>query len=432
MYAWASALALVLSFATLAIFVEAPSLRLAGTQGAVAAEKGPRFVGFGRVASVTLLLLCIATGLFGTNDPYQNFNMTFFWIIFVLAVPYATLMVGDFYSAINPWWAMVAWLDSKAPGAFAGRLQYPKAVAYYPALLFYMAFIWLELFGELSPRGLSLALVAYSMITLGGSCLFGHHAWFQHAEFFNVFLRLIGYVAPRRGRWPFAGLSEVKAEHPSLLLFILFMLSSTAFDGLHETYPWVQTYWNGVYPLVSSHFSADPRASYEQALFLYKLWQWFWLAVAPFVYLCVLWLFMTAARLLTKSQCTAGDLCLRFALSLIPIAVAYHITHYYPTLLVQGPQIVRLISDPFGFGWNLFGTAGQKIPPIMVGVGVIWMSQVVLIVAGHIVSGYLAHVEALRSFPNSRQATLSQLPILLLMVLFTTSGLKILSMPLAS
>jgi hypothetical protein len=61
---------------------------------------------------------------------------------------------------------------------------------------------------------------------------------------------------------------------------------------------------------------------------------------------------------------------------------------------------------------------------------VVWHTQVWLILFGHIVSVYLAHLEALRVFPTRRQATLSQLPMLLLMVGFTTIGLWILSQPL--
>jgi hypothetical protein len=209
------------------------------------------------------------------------------------------------------------------------------------------------------------------------------------------------------------------------------MLSSTAYDGLHETLPWVETFWKGVYPFVSQYLSDHPRTSYEQALFLYKLWQWFWLIASPFVYLVVLRVFVAAAKVIAKTQYSVSDLSLRFAPALIPIAIVYHITHYYPTLFAQGVQIERLISDPFGFGWNLFGTANLNILPVMVDVGLIWKSQVALIVGGHIVSSYLAHLEALRSFPTAKRATLSQLPILLLMVMFTTLGLKILSMPLA-
>jgi hypothetical protein len=258
-------------------------------------------------------------------------------------------------------------------------------------------------------------------------------------------LRLVGYAAPlkaardasqpscrvRRWRVPFSGLLEEKAENLSLLVFILFMLSSTAYDGLQQTRPWVVLFWQGIYPHVSPELSTVPRVGYEQALVLYRLWQSFWLITSPFIYLTIFLTFVAAAKILARTKYTVLELSLRFALSLIPIAIVYHITHYYPTLLEMGPQIVRLISDPFGFGWNLFGTANLAIPPVMVGAGVIWISQVVLIVAGHVVSVLLVHIEALRIFPSTRDATASQLPMLFLMILFTVAGLKILSMPLA-
>jgi hypothetical protein len=49
-----------------------------------------------------------------------------------------------------------------------------------------------------------------------------------------------------------------------------------------------------------------------------------------------------------------------------------------------------------------------------------------------VVSVYLAHVRALELFPRTRQAVVSQLPMLVLMVAFTAAGLWILSLPIAS
>src|SRR3979490_563902 len=50
-----------------------------------------------------------------------------------------------------------------------------------------------------------------------------------------------------------------------------------------------------------------------------------------------------------------------FALALVPIAIGYHVAHYLVFLLIQGQYIVPLASDPFGNGWNLFGTAGYPV-----------------------------------------------------------------------
>ena len=60
----------------------------------------------------------------------------------------------------------------------------------------------------------------------------------------------------------------------------------------------------------------------------------------------------------------------------------------------------------------------------------IWITiAVVAIVIGHVVSVTLAHIEALRLFPTRRAALLSQLPMLVLMVAFTSTSLWILSQP---
>jgi hypothetical protein len=136
-------------------------------------------------------------------------------------------------------------------------------------------------------------------------------------------------------------------------------------------------------------------------------------------------------RRLTGCKRKLAYLACRFAPTLVPIAVVYHFTHYYTLLLAQGPQIAHLISDPFGWGWNLFGTASLEVPPLMLDVETIWHTQVVLIVLGHIAGVYLAHLEALSMFRSPRIAAMSQLPLLLLMMLLTTAGLWILSLPLA-
>lgn len=154
--------------------------------------------------------------------------------------------------------------------------------------------------------------------------------------------------------------------------------------------------------------------------------------VSPFIYLAVFFAFVWAMKALTRAQQPVRTLVLQFAMSLVPIAFVYHVTHYYTLLLAQGGQMVRLISDPLGYGWNLFGTGLTRIEPLLVDVGTIWHTQVALILIGHIASVYLAHVEALRVYSNARTAAVSQLPLLVLMMIFTTFGLWILSLPLAS
>jgi hypothetical protein len=287
-----------------------------------------------------------------------------------------------------------------------------------------------------------MVLLAYSVLNIVAAALFGADAWFRHGELFAVFFRLIGKMAPIeylsgktrasgtsiRLRPPFIGLIEESADHPSILLFVLFMLSSTAFDGVHQTLPWVQVFWKTIYPALAALIDRP----YPFFVGLYYNWQWAMLWLSPFVYLAIYLFFVWLMKLVTGSHRAVRDLALQFAYCLIPIAFVYNVTHYYPLLVSHAPAMLRLISDPFGVGWNLFGTARIVQQPITLLAGGVWHTQVGLILFGHVVSVYLAHAQALRMFPGSRQALRSQLPMLVLMVAFTTVGLWILSLPIGA
>ncbi len=370
-----------------------------------------RFLTIAKVFSVLLFFLTILTGLLGENSAYANFNMTFFWIIFVLGLTYVTAIIGNLYSFINPWKI----LTDRFGGKTEGKIPYPSRLGYYPALFFYFLFVWLELVGKTSPFTLSVALILYTVINYFGVKIWGKESWFGYCEFFSVFFRLIGKMAPvehRSGklyvRPPFIGLLKEKAEHFSLLLFILFMLSSTAFDGFKETAPWVQFYFR--------HFRSLP----------YPVFQTIGLLFSPVLFLGIYVVLLACTKIIAKSSHTLNDLVLRFAFTLIPIALVYNIAHYYTLMFTEGPNILRLVSDPFGFGWNLFHT-GNYTNSIILGANFIWNSQVVFILFGHIVGVYLAHLVALNIF--HKRVVLSQFPMLILMVAYTMIGLWILSQP---
>ncbi len=446
LYAYGATAALVLSFLIVGVFVTAKST--AGFERSldlgdwrfVRVLRRLRLITALKILSLVFLLLCIATGFFGNPNPYQNLNMTLFWIVFVLGFAYATALIGDLYSSINPWRVLAEGLGRFFRSDARGRWTYPEALAYWPALLFYMAFIWLELFGHSRPFSLALMLAIYSGINLAGAGAFGIASWFRYCEFFSVFLRLTALMAPLdyskgklRLRWPFAGLIEQRAESLSLLVFVLFMLSSTAYDGLRTTVPWIRMFWNDPLGLITPLIGGrTPILAYVELRPFYLAYESLWMLASPFLYLAVYLLFIELSRRAARSTRSLHELALRFAFSLLPIALVYNITHYYTLIITQGVKIFSLLSDPFGWGWNLFGSAGLWRAPYLPEMGVVWHSQVGLILFGHIVSVFLAHHEALRVFPTRRAATLSQLPMLVLMMLFTTFGLWILAQPIQS
>ena len=52
---------------------------------------------------------------------------------------------------------------------------------------------------------------------------------------------------------------------------------------------------------------------------------------------------------------------IRFAYSVLPIALFYHLAHNSEHLLMEGQKVLPLLSNPFGWEWNLFG---QVVRPL--------------------------------------------------------------------
>jgi hypothetical protein len=365
-----------------------------------------------QIISMLLLLFTIITGIFGTNEAISNFSMTYFWIIMVLGITYLSAIFGDIWNIFNPWKAFSEWEEKVRRKKLLGIVDYPKVFSYYPALFFYFVFIWIELVGKVTPYELGYILLGYTIISNIGVAMIGKQDWFTYCDFFSVFFHLIGKISPVcfvKGkvalRPPFVGLLEGKAVDFSLLLFVLFMLSSTAFDGFHAT------------------------SIYQKLLFSSPLVDTISLFNFLIFFLVIYFLFLFFMKLLANTKYSLFSLSLQFAFSLIPIAVAYNVAHYYTLLLIQGQAIVSLLSDPFGIGWNLFGTATFTPNIALLGASFIWHSQVAAILIGHIAGVYLAHVTASRVLPNKKSIFISQLPMLLLMIFYTMFGLWILSQP---
>ncbi len=81
-----------------------------------------------------------------------------------------------------------------------------------------------------------------------------------------------------------------------------------------------------------------------------------------------------------------------FAQTLLAIAISYHMTHFLSYLMIQGQLIIRLISDPFGYVWNLFGTSDYQINIGIINAHIAWLTSIGLIVFGHIVAVFVSHL----------------------------------------
>jgi hypothetical protein len=253
-------------------------------------------------------------------------------------------------------------------------------------------------------------------------------------EFFNlvfgVFSRFASLVTHCNGeraveiRLPASGLLDDRPLHSSVIALALALLATVTFDGLLETPLWAQVDVAVLDAPADSFLWTGLGLREEQAIRLVRTvaLPCFILLVAA-AYLLVCWLM----SLLSGSSARA--LSRRFVLSLVPIALAYHVAHYFSYLLIGGQYAIPLVSNPFGWGWDLFGTASYRVDIGLIGPRLQWQVAVIAVVLGHVIAVYVAHVTALRIFHTRRLALLSQIPMLLLMVGYTMCSLWILSQP---
>ncbi len=396
--------------------------------------------------SVAMLLLTIAAGLFGNRDPLRNISMTAFWIVFMLGVTYATVLAGNFYAWLNPWRVLTGAVTRVVPGYGCGWRVYPQALDVWPALALYLALVWIELCLRGTPFSLGLMLAAYTLLNFAGVWLLGSAAWFRHCEVFSVFFTRVAMLAPvdyraaeapgghstLRLRPAGAGALDERPERLASVIFVLAMLASTAYDGLRETHSWFLLFWHDPLGIITPLVGELPVRAFEAALPWYHAWDTLGLLAAPFLYFGLYALSLVLARALTRTQRPLRELLLDFAYPLLPIALAYNAAHYFTLLIDQGPKMLSLVSDPFGYGWDLFGTTDRFRAAYLPDLTWVWHVQVLLILAGHVAAVMLAHRVALRVFPSRTQALASQAPMLVLMVVFTISGLWILAQPLTA
>ncbi len=436
LYVAGSGAAVALSFVVIGLFVRgAPGLRDYPRLNLLR-WPGQGVVGFvlraavllTRAAAVGVFVLVVAAGLLGDEAPTRNLAPTMVWVVWWVGLAYVSALVGDVWALVNPWKTLFEWAEAVVrrvrPGAeLSLRRPYPAEWGAWPGVLLFACFAWVELVyadAAVPVRIAQMALV-YSAITWAGMVVFGKEVWLRNGEAFSMAFGFFARFAPTEIRdsdgalclRPFAaGLLRHEAVSTSTMVFVVLLLATVTFDGLTATPAWVEV--SGAIATVVSGSTAVGTVG---------------LVAVPLLFLglyagtCAL---MSAA---SGRGPAVEELARAFVYSLIPIALAYHLAHFLSFLLVQGQAIIPLASDPFGWGWDVLGTAGYTIDIGIVGARFAWFTAVIGIVAGHIIAVYLAHVVALRTLGERRAAVRSQYPMMALMVGYTMLSLWIVAQP---
>jgi len=448
LYAYAATGTLIISFMILAL---APANRLPGS----GSRSNPRkkslripaaMLHAGQFASALFVLLLIVSGLIGTQNPFLNISMSGFWIWFYLGSIYISTIIGNLYAFANPIALLLHIAAQYFPSLEHGRYRYPERLASYPALVVYAVLIALELFGAGKPRDVSLFLIGYIVYAAAGAFYFGRERWLLHFDTFGMLCRLCAKLSPIRWsvsskhavtielRNPIADLSQEAPSHISVVAFLSFMLASTAYDGLRDTATWNMFFWRGIYPHLIALFPALGK-SYALSGDMILAWQWLTFALMGVAYYVLFRGFCALEAIACRSSFNGKDFARQFCFALLPIALFYNVCHYFTLFLDQGRRVVMLASDPLGLGWHLFSVSFAQTPDSpaqsLINVAYIWHVQVILILIGHILSVYVTHAISARRRGLAETMIVSQLPLLVLTIVLTISGLWILSLPLA-
>ena len=436
--------ALVLSFVVLLAAWRSPRFEGEGHPGGralpgwvqrLAAAAWPRTVlrALGLLAGVATMAAAAA----GPASAVANPAPTWFYVWLWVGLVPASLLLGPVWRLLNPLRAVAAGLARMSGDPEERSVRpLPPGLGLRPAAVALAAFAWLELVypERAEPQVVLIFLALYALAQLGGAMRWGS-AWFSAGDGFEVWSTLLGHMAPvgrdeadpdRRLvlRNPLAGLATIRPA-PGLVAVVAVVLGATVYDGVGST-----GWWSGLLVGLSGPAELAVGTAGLAATIAAVAGAW-WLAGTASVALAG-----SGARALVPgggghapaapaAVTSARALATSLAHSLLPIAAGYTIAHYASLLLWQGQAGYILASDPFGLGWDLFGTAGWSIDYGVAPPATIALVQVAAIVLGHLAGVVSAHDRAVALLPPAA-ARRSQYPLVAVMVAFTVIGLGLL------
>jgi hypothetical protein len=439
LFAWGASIVLIVSFFALSAAWRKPRFEEERWR-----PLGERFSS--ALLSVPVQLLCGAIGVFflgfsiyaglkGTEAPDRNFALTFLFVTAWLGFPLFSVIFGDVFRPFNPWRAtgrVIGGAFTLVANQGPAHLKYPQRLGRWPAAITLLAVVWLEVvYGAsggvavgLSPHAAGMAALIYSLYTMAMMALFGVEKWCRRGEVFSVYFGMFSQLGAfgvrdgRLGRRLPLSASTHWATVPGSAAVVIASIASTSFDGAQEgafkdaivkTFEW----------LAETGLSLTTSLRLADTIFMLLCF----LGVG-FVYLIGVRGMATVRGAPPLDKLRAG-----FAHTLIPIAFAYLVAHYFSLFVFQEQaQFTYLLSDPLGTATtDLFGTASGGINFRLLSANAIWYVQVGALVIGHVVGLTLAHDRATAYWGDYRQAARSQYWMLAVMVAFTCFGLYLLS-----
>ena len=419
-FLYAASFALIISFLLLRVSWHRPRFADAAT-GRAFAPVTERVVAalalLLRALGLLLFIVTLTAAWFGDTNSRNNIAPVMVYVLMWVGVQVLSVLFGNVWSALSPFdtiAALASWVRARRrPVRVVDHPADESLVwSHWPAALGVFGFVWLELcyHSQAEPRVIARVITGYSVVVLALAARHGRR-WLRTGEAFAALFGMLALLAPFhrdaeghvRARLPFAGLAEFVPRRGSIAL-VAVMLGSTGFDGVQRTRWW-----------------ADVQGSTTG-------WDRTWLSTFGLVWVIgiVAVAFIAAAMLVARlAGADARDAPRNYVHTLVPIVFGYSIAHYFTLLIIEGQSAIPLLSNPYGQNWNLFGTANYVIDIQPLSARAVSWVQVLAIVIGHVVGVVASHDRAVEH-TSPRLVSRSQLPMLVVMVLFTLGGLTLL------
>ncbi len=436
---------------------------------------------------VGIFLVVIAAGLFGSQNPGLNIAPILTWTVWWGGLVVLIMFAGKAWCYVCPWDAIAGWMEKlrfwrKTDQGLGLELRWPRAIRnILLATLLFIGLTWIELgFGvTMNPQSTAYLGIAMLILAIVSAFLFQRKSFCRYgclvgrvsglyALFSGIEVRSKDKAVCkscrtkecRRGSedaygcptfvypgglttntyciqcceclqacphenmavnlrpWGSDLATDYKPRADEAYLALL-MLSITAFHGLTMT-----PVWGRMTERLTDALAVGELLSFSSGMAAVMF--------APILIFAVLvyfsYLLGADAAVQDDSTRRYQDYFIRYAYALLPIALFYHLAHNLEHLLMEGPKVIPLASDPFGWGWNLFGTLGETVPPL-VSLDVLWVLQILLVLVGHVYSLWAAQRVSINMFGSREAAFLSQLPMLFGMICFSVFSLWLLKQP---
>lgn len=431
---------------------------------------------------VLLFILVIVAGFIGSQDPSRNIAPVLTWNIWWMGLIFFAFIGGQIWCTVCPWMAVPDWVQ-RLSGVAGMERRWPRWLRnLYPAIGMFFVLSWLELAYDAPYRPALTSLMGLAMLVMAGATLFVFER--------KGFCRYVCPVGRVTGAYGTTGMLEIRRKDSQIckscqtkdcfhgnekglpcpthefmgamnensyctmcteclktcphdniginvrapiadlmgphrkrldeawLLLAIFVI--TIFHGLAMIPLWTQETVPPLRDGIESVVGVDPG----------YLWS-FTLGMVVFcgVSVGIYWGMCGVARKISGNQLyRVKDFFIAFAYPLLPVALAYHLAHNALHVFYEGSKLVRLISDPFGWGWDLFGTAQSPLT-MLVPIETLWASQVVMVVLGNVAAVWLVNRAAYRMFGNRRQAWRAVVPMVIFTALLSVGAMWLLGQP---